>query len=85
MGSAMDNSNFHFDIHTGNGGSSGNDTSLSSGGQGGNVLFSHSNINNVSNVFHIYGHNVGTSIADAPLGFGIYIFWRYGALEFRVR
>jgi hypothetical protein len=39
----------------GNGGSSGNDTSLSSGGQGGNVLFSNSNTNNVceSGFLHI--------------------------------
>ncbi|KAF9505265.1 hypothetical protein BS47DRAFT_1368208 [Hydnum rufescens UP504] len=38
-----------------------------------------------NNVFHIYGHNVGTSIVDAPLGFGIYIFWRCGVIELRVR
>ncbi|KAF9505258.1 hypothetical protein BS47DRAFT_1400571 [Hydnum rufescens UP504] len=68
---------------TGNGGSSENDTSVSSGGRGGDVLLSHSSTNNVWNVYHIYGHNVRLPIADAPLGLGIHIFYRHGVLELR--
>ncbi|KAF9508892.1 hypothetical protein BS47DRAFT_1397371 [Hydnum rufescens UP504] len=70
----------------GNGGNSENDTNLSSGGRGGDVFLSHSNTNNayIANVCHIYGHNVGTLIDDAPPSSDIYICLRYGALELRI-
>ncbi|KAF9505268.1 hypothetical protein BS47DRAFT_1354156 [Hydnum rufescens UP504] len=79
----MDNSNYLMHIHTGDGGSSDNGTSGSTGGRGGDVLL-HSNMNNVSNVWHIYGHSVGTPIGDAPPRSGLYICLRYRTLEFQV-
>ncbi|KAF9508901.1 hypothetical protein BS47DRAFT_1349860, partial [Hydnum rufescens UP504] len=78
----MDNSNHLLHIHTGDGGSSDNGSG-SSGGRGGDVRL-HSNMNNVSNVWHIYGHSVGTPIGDAPPRSGLYICLRYRTLEFRV-
>ncbi|KAF9508893.1 hypothetical protein BS47DRAFT_1349848 [Hydnum rufescens UP504] len=69
---------------TGNGGSSENDTSLSAGGRGGDIFLSYSNTNNVSNVCHIYSHNVGTLISDVQPSSDIYICLRYGALELQI-
>ncbi|KAF9505263.1 hypothetical protein BS47DRAFT_562488 [Hydnum rufescens UP504] len=78
----MENPN-HLHIHTGDGGSSENGTSVANGGQGGNVLLLNSNTNNISNVWHIYAHNAGTQLGDIPPSPGIYISLRYGVLEIR--
>ncbi|KAF9508905.1 hypothetical protein BS47DRAFT_1349865 [Hydnum rufescens UP504] len=51
--------------------------------QGGDVLLLHSNTNNVSNVWHIYAHNAGAQ-GDTPQSPGIYVDFRYGALELRI-
>ncbi|KAF9508895.1 hypothetical protein BS47DRAFT_1349852 [Hydnum rufescens UP504] len=85
MGPTRGTSNsYRSDIHAGNGGNSQNDTNLSSGGRGGDVFLLHSNTNNISNVCHIYGHNVGTVIRDAPPSSDIYICLRYRTLELRI-
>ncbi|KAF9503453.1 hypothetical protein BS47DRAFT_1386451 [Hydnum rufescens UP504] len=85
---AMENPSHGLHICTGNGGATEGDATVTTvGGRGGDVLLSHSSTNNVQtvNVYHLYGHNLGMPIVDAPLGLGIHIFCRHGVLELRVR